>query len=90
MVLDEIDTCIKSDDQNKLRHYFRGDLYARKQAQFSGSRSLRQHPRSFNVLGVKVSDTRHQTVLKMKNVLYVVKLIHTKTVQIKKKGSRNA
>ena len=40
----------------------------------------------FNCQG---SDTRHQTVPKTKNVFCVVKLIHTKAVQIKKRGIRN-
>ena len=32
----------------------------------------------------------HQTAVKTKNMLFVVKPIHTKTAQIKKKGSKNA
>ena len=56
----------------------------------TGSRNLRHHPRSFNVSSAKVSDTRHQTVPKTRNVLCVVKLIHTKTVQAKRKENQNA
>ena len=81
---------IKSADLTQAEALISGALVCQQTGIISGSTSLRQHPRSFNVLSTKVSDTRHQTVPKTKNVLCVVKLIHTKTVQIKKKESRSA
>ena len=84
---------VKSDDPKQAEILILGGLLCQKTGiifRVEGSRSLRQHPRSFNVLSAKVSDIRHQTVPKTKNVLCLMKLIHTKTVQIKKKGSRNA
>ena len=50
---------------------------------------FKKHPRSYYVTSAKVSGTRHKTVRKIRNVLCVVELIHTKTVQIKKKEVQN-
>ena len=47
-------------------------------------------PSILQCLSAKVLGTRHQTVLKTKNVLCVVKLIHTKTVQTETKKAKCA
>ena len=60
------------------------------QKTFSGLRNLRQHSRSFNVSNANVLGTRHQILPKTRNVLCVVKLIHTKAVQTKRKENQSA
>ena len=64
----------------------------RKDLQESFSRGVNniQQGQPFSVLSAKVLDTMHQTAPKTKNVLFVVKLIHTRTAQINKKGSQSA
>ena len=47
-------------------------------------------PSTFSALNAKVLGTRHQIVPKTRNVLCVVKLIRTRTVQTKRKENKSA
>ena len=81
---------IKSDDPKQAEALISGGLVCQKTGIIFRVEEFKTTPSILQCFKSKVSDTRHQTAPKTKNVLFVVKLIHTKTAQIKKRGSQSA
>ena len=84
---------IKSDDPKQAGALLSGGLICQETGiifrveEFKTTPSILQC-QSYNVSSAKVSGTRHQIVPKSKNVLRLVKLIHTKTAQTKTKKTK--
>ena len=81
---------IKSDDPKQAEALLSGGLVCQKTGIIFRVEEFKTTPGPFNVSGAKILSTIHQIAPKTKNVLCVVKLIHTKTVQIKKKKPKCA
>ena len=80
---------IKSDNPKQAEALISGRLICQKTGIIFKVEEFRIMPRSSNVSSATVSGTRHKIVLKNRNVLCVMKLIHTKTVQTETKKKQN-
>ena len=80
---------IKSDNPKQAEALISGGLICQKTGIIFKVEEFRITPSTSNVSSAKVSGTGHKIVLKNRNVLCVVKLIHTKTVQTETKKPQN-